>query len=727
MAMNQASQVQQAPESGARASEPAPPRAAATATGQSAPGWIFGVYLGGLALVYVGERVLSGLEKGAGFVTLIGVLCVLGSTVLRFSPRFRAGGERKAIESLLAMLSVVGLLALGLYFVSSPAGAERFFANMDEVKRTDVIDLLTVIWVSLIVIAVLPMIFAETALRPMRSSERPEGRRVRAATMAGLTLALAMIYGTLFVYAAAGVDWKADYSYFKTSRPSEATRKIAANLSEPVKVTAFFPEVNEVGVEVAGYLKELGAGMPKLEIKITDRLLVPKLAKELRATKDGVIVLSRGTTTHSIDVGTELEAARAKLKTLDRDFQEQLMKLARARKTAYLTVGHGELVDMPRGNRSDNPSRTGNIVRTLLTRQNYQVKDLGMGQGLAQEVPDDANVVMILGPTEPFTSEEVETLKRYVARGGKLLLAVDADGVSTKSAAIVTSSVTETAKSPAKPAAKAPAASASAASSAAPAPPAIDVSEDVAFLDELVSLVGLKFSGDVLAHERQHVAVKRNDSDRTRLISTSFSSHASVSTLSRNAPRAAVIVFGAGSLEKEPSTTAKIDFVVRSVAGTFADKNRNFRNDKSIDKGGSFNLAAAVTQPITAAPEPKPEEEKKDDKKDDKKNDKAKPDPKKNEPKEARAFVVADADALTDFVMGEVVSNQVMFLDAVRWLAGEESLMGEAKTEEDVKIERTKQQDLTYFYASIFGAPLLVLAAGVFVSRRSKRSRGGKS
>ena len=70
------------------------------------------------------------------------------------------------------------------------------------------------------------------------------------------------------------------------------------------------------------------------------------------------------------------------LKTLDLDFQEQLLKLAQARKTAYLTVGHGELSDVPRAgkNSADNPARTGNIIRTLLTRQNYQVKDLGAGQ-----------------------------------------------------------------------------------------------------------------------------------------------------------------------------------------------------------------------------------------------------------------------------------------------------------------------------------------------------------
>ncbi len=168
-------------------------------------------------------------------------------------------------------------------------------------------------------------------------------------------------------------------------------------------------------------MKELSAGIPKLEVEVRDRLLAPKLAKELRATQDGVIVLSRGGVTHTLTIGTDLEPARAKLKTLDRDFQEQLLKLARSRKTAYLTVGHGELNDAPRGKSAENPARSANVVRTLLQRQNYTVKDLGLGQGLAADVPDDADVVLVLGPTEPFSREELAARRRYADRGGKLL------------------------------------------------------------------------------------------------------------------------------------------------------------------------------------------------------------------------------------------------------------------------------------------------------------------
>jgi gliding motility-associatede transport system auxiliary component len=75
--------------------------------------------------------------------------------------------------------------------------------------------------------------------------------------------------------------------------------------------------------------------------------------------------------------------------------------------------------------------------------------------------------------------------------------------------------------------------------------------------------------------------------------------------------------------------------------------------------------------------------------------------------------------------MAEVLANQVLYVDAVRWLIGEESFAGPPNTEEDKKIKHTKQEDLAWFYSSIFGAPALVLGLGVWVSRRS-RAKGGR-
>jgi gliding motility-associatede transport system auxiliary component len=710
-------------------SDTQPPRKSTSALGATpfvgaAPSWIFPLYVAGMVLVFIGERVLSGLDKGAGAATALGVLAVVAATGLRFSPRFKSGGERKSIESLLAVLSLAGLVALAIYFATSESGAEKLgLSHLASPLKEHLLGELRVLWIALVAVSLIPMLFAETALWPMRRAERPESRRVRAAANAGLTLVLAAIYGSLFVYAAGGVPWKADYSYFKTSRPSESTRKIAASLSEPVKVVAFFPDVNEVRNEVASYLRELSAGIPNLQVQITDRLLAPKLSKELRATQDGVIILARGSVTYTVNLGTDIEQARPKLKTLDRDVKEQLLKLARARLTAYLTVGHGELNDASKG-KLDETGHSAGITRTLLQKQNFTIKDLGLAQGLANEVPDDADVVMILGPADPFGPEEIAALQRYADRGGHLLIALDPDANSAQITSPIDAALPKDAPRPTSSAAPASSAAPTASAAAKGKPPSADKApvKDVpevpvpAGIAALASLAQLTYSPTVLANEHNHVRLSFNDSDHVRMVTNSFSSHASVSTLSRNAPAAAVVFFGAGSLDRAPGATAKIDFAVRAPTGTFADKNKNFLQDKDTEKGGNYNLAAAVTKPILGGVKPPPAPDP---------NDK-KPKEKKPETKEMRAFVISDVDAFSDLVMSNVRGNQVLLLDAVRWLVGEESFTGAETSEEDVHVEQTKQQDLSWFYATIFGAPCLVLAAGVVISRRSRRG-GAKS
>lgn len=696
------------------AAQPAGSSLSAVATGSGAPGWILPLYLGGLALVLMGERVLSGLEKGAGAVTSFGVLALVAATALRFSPKFKTQGERANIERLLSLLSLLGLVALAIYYVTTDSGAERFgISKLTAEKRDHALELLRVVWVSLLTLAVVPQIFAETALRPMRRAERPEARRVKAAALAGASLAMVAVYGSLLVYASGGITKKWDYSYFKTSRPGESTLKIAKSITEPIRVIAFFPEVNQVRGEVESYLKELGAQSPKLKVEVRDRLLSPKLAKELRASQDGVVILSKGTATYTLTIGTEMEQARAKLLTLDRDFQEQLLKAVRSHKTVYFTVGHGEINDAPKGG-ADSDGRTANIAKLLLQKQNVTIKDLGLSQGLGSEVPNDADAVAILGPSEAFAPEEIATLQRFADRGGHLLLALDPESSSNMN--LVGAAEAQAEAGAAKPAGSAAPAAKPAPSSSAAAkapPPVVEKTPVPPHLAALVGITGLSYSPDLLANETQHVRARNNDADRTRLQTSSFSSHASVSTLSRNSPRSAVLVFGSGSLDKPQGMPGKVDFTVRSPSSTFNDANRNYKLDKDSEKTAIYNLAAAVSRPLAgAAPEPpKPDPKNKDDK--------------KPEPKEMRAFVIADVDGFSDLVMSNWVANQLLFVDAMRWLVGEESYSGQTNNEEDVRIEHTKQQDLAWFYSTIFGIPALVLGVGLFVRRRALGG-GGK-
>jgi hypothetical protein len=504
-----------------------------------------------------------------------------------------------------------------------------------------------VAWVSLLVIAVVPLVLGELALGPMRSAERIEARRVASAIRTGLVLAFAAVYVSLFTYAAGELDTKIDYSYFRTARASESTRRIATQLAEPVSVKAFFPQLNEVGVEVLGYLRDATRGATNLRVEEYDRLVVPNIAKDAKVTTDGVVVLTRGTSREALNVGVEMKSATSKLKSLDADFQKALLRVLRKDRVAYLTVGHGEINE----NRSDPvEGRSAKGLRKLFESQSYTVKDLGLTQGLGSEVPSDATTVVVLGPIQPFLPEEVDALRRFAERGGHLLLGLDPDAK-------------------------------------------LDLSS-------LAEIVGLSYSPVHIVQETALVRRRYNKSDRAIVVTNRFSSHASVSTLSRSASRVAVIFPGASSLDKKPGAgDFKIDFAIKSLPGVFADANDNLERDPN-EKRGVVNLAAAVTRPVPRAPEHTG-----------------------TDSPELRAFVMADADALSDAAFS-LEPNVLLAADVIRWLGGEESFSGAIASTEDVRIDHTRQKDAAWFYATILGAPGLVLGLGLLATRRRKPKRG---
>jgi hypothetical protein len=723
--------------------------AASTGNREGAPAWVVPLYLGGLLLVYAGERVVSTFESGRWLVTGAGLGAVLAATIARFVPTWQAGGERGRIERVLGILSAIGLLALCVYSASTDWGlAQLGLATADDEKRNTVRSLLTIGWVVLIVGSTLPMLFAEASLYPMRNAARLESRRVRAAAAAGLTLAFALIYGALLVYSAAGAEVKADFSYFKTSEPSESTKKLMAGLNQPIKVVGFFPEVSPVRREVERYLKKLAEGQPKLTVSVEDRYLKPSLAKDMKIVQDGVIVIQKGEAKRMMTVGVEMKDAAKNLKTLDRDFQERVYKLLRERRNIYLTVGHGEVNDDERKGGPDDKQESGrsaSILRTLLGKQNYTVKNLGLSQGLATDVPDDADIVMVLGPTEPLAPEELSSLDRYAKRGGKLLLALDPDAVSLDDLES-SKAGTVTEKSPASGVKQA------VAPKDKPAPEAAKSKDDKAdpkkadkadskkaeeakkdepakkpiaagalgSMEQLAAIAGVEFKPTVLANDKQFARRRYNDSDRTLLVSNRFSSHASVSTLSRNSSRAAILMASSGSVSRAQGSAAKVDIALRAMSGTFDDQNRNYAFDDGKEKRDSYGLAAAATLPVDSSAPPPPKKEEKGDK------DAKKDIPTVAPPNEMRAFVLADADVLSDLLMSNFMSNQLLVVDALRWLGGEESFAGEVNSEEDVRIEHTQQKDLVWFYATIFGAPAMVLGLGLAYSARGRKAKGGK-
>ncbi len=728
------------------------------------PAWLTLLFFAGAIALYLGRRVVVQWETASLSLVGVGVAAMLVATALRFAPMFRPRGQASEIARMMDGLQVLGLVAVGLFFATTEAGVTAL--GLGGKERETAVAAIDVTWLILLTVSITGLSFAELALRPMRDAAHLEGKRVREAAVSGMSLALAACYCSLLVYAAAQQEAQADFSYFKTSEPGEATVKLLEKAAEPVVVTAFFPTVSEVRKEVSGYLAKLSERTGNLEYKLVDRLLEPGLADDLKVVSDGSVVLSRGDSRQTLMVGTKLAKARQKLVKFDGEFHEKLLKLLERKRTVYLTTGHGELNE----SRSDDEraeGRSADLVKRLLEQNNYRVRDLGLSDGLGSAVPDDADVVLVLGPTQPFAPEEIATLKRYADAGGKLLMALDADAVVASNRVggeapdlpVGSGAGEQPAAAPgAQPAGAADAQPAAAASADAAAGEAAKPA--AAWLEELAESVGMKFVPTVLADERNHVVARNDPSDRVILPTNRFSSHASVSTLSRSSARAGVVVLGASYLSEAGPAAGGPTVTLRSLPTVFNDDDRNFSMSQGEERK-SYNLAMAIEREVTSerAPNDPPEgadtqadagaqetkasdteaapkdaeEGAADDAKKATAKDTAdsneKADSDKNadgEEKEAprlRGFVVADADVFSDLLMSRAVGNQMLMVDAMRWLIGEESLAGELESEEDVAIEQTKQEDLAWFYGTIFGVPGLVLGAGLWTSRRMRRPK----
>ncbi len=206
----------------------------------------------------------------------------------------------------------------------------------------------------------------------------------------------------------------------------------------------------------------------------------------------------------------------------------------------------------------------------------------------------------------------------------------------------------------------------------------------------LLTPFGLKADGRVLANDQVFLTRTGAAAHRVNLLTSAFSSHPSVTTVGRLGQRATVAFFGATALQatEQKPENVKLDFTVRAHGATFPDGNANFTADADEPRR-AWELVAAATRTNAQGPE-------------------------------ARLLVFGDSDVFGDPIM-ESLGNAYLALDGLRWLLGEEALAGETQSEEDVRVQHTREQDVAWFYSTVFLVPGLVLGTGFLFSRGGRR------
>ncbi len=237
----------------------------------------------------------------------------------------------------------------------------------------------------------------------------------------------------------------------------------------------------------------------------------------------------------------------------------------------------------------------------------------------------------------------------------------------------------------------------------------LDPSSDVD-LKGLLDHLGLRYSRTLLANDKAYIPIKRVPTDKHYLITTAFSSHPAVGSFSRQKGVVPVFFPGVGSLQKNAGAKPKITFAVRAPSGTWGDDNGDGVRGEG-ETPGSFNLVAAVSA----------------------KTQKKGAGGVTREPltEEMRVVVLADTDLLSDEYIGFRIGvsgmpgNLRLLADSLEWLVGQGQVAPATEGEEDVRIAHTRDEDVFWFYVTIFAVPLLILGLGVIT--RWGRGRGRRA
>jgi len=592
----------------------------------------------GMLAIFFGERMI-GAGGARAVATVGGLLLVMAALAVRAGRAASAAPDRRPVERTLLGFYALGLLAVALYFVQSDLPTVLGKGKPLEHAWPRLATALGALWPAIWLAAAWPVALIEMAYAQIARAPKIEAGRVRDAMYSGLGLAAALVFAVTVAYVASERDEKVDLAYFRTTRPGEVSRRIVRNLDQPIEVAEFFPQGSEVREEVDNYMQDLGRESAQLKVTHYDFDIDPLKAKEYGISSNGVIVFVRGTRHDQLGLPREIEAAKNALRTLDKEVQQRLMMMVKPPRTVGFTQGHGER-NWEKPTSDTDKRATIKTFRDVLVDQNYDVRYVGAADGLMQDVPKEITVLMVIGPQKPFLPEESASLNRFIERGGRLLIALDP--------------------------------------------------ENHVDMHEVLKPLDLEYHDVTLANDQAFARRTHQDNDRTNLVTITYSSHPSVTTLQRLGVRAPIILPGAGwvNANRTAKSGVTVDAPIKAHHATFPDKNGNFQQDPGEDRR-AWEVAATAVK------------------------------------KDARVFVLADSDLFGDEAL-PVAANQLLAVDVSHWLMGDEAFSGTTSTEADVPVTHTRKQDVVWFYSTIFLGPALVIVAGMAITRRGRRKRRGR-
>ena len=418
---------------------------------------------------------------------------------------------------------------------------------------------------------------------------------------------------------------------------SDQTQKLLSRLDAPLKMIVFARSNDFERFRTA--LAEYSYQSKKVSIEYVDPDRQPERAKAAQIQSYGTIGISYKTRTERVTSDSEQDIANAIIKLVTGE-----------QKKVYFVQGHDERDTAA----SDQPGYS--AIASIISRDNYSVDRLVLAQHA--DVPADASVVVVAGPKDDFLAPEVDALRRYLQKGGKLLLLLD--------------------------------------------PPEKADSPPLTNLLALAHEWGITVDNDIVV-DTSGMGQFFGTGPLVPLAAAPYPSFPITDRFRLNTafPLARSVTLPAGGVNGHNAQV----FVQTSPDSWATDAQAALKSNKieikqSTDRQGPISIAAAVSAPVDqkAAVQPAGQP-----------GDADKP------RSETRVAVIGDSDFVANNYISITRGNPNLFMNTINWLAQQENLISVRPHEaEDRRLSITATQQRNLLLLSLVIIPVAIFASGVY-------------
>lgn len=227
--------------------------------------------------------------------------------------------------------------------------------------------------------------------------------RYGALSLASVLIVLGILAGLNYIAHRQNKRW--DLTAAQQFSLSDQTRKVLGSLTQPLQIEVY-SRADRFN-EFRDRLQEYRYASPKVETSFVDVDRERQRALQNEITAYDTVLVRYGGRTERATGSSEQELTNAIIKAVEGKS-----------KKVYLVQGHREKDTV------SSDERTGyNGIAQAMGRDNFVAEKLALAQ--QADLPADADVVVIAGPQVDYLPQEIAALKRYVERGGKLLVMLD--------------------------------------------------------------------------------------------------------------------------------------------------------------------------------------------------------------------------------------------------------------------------------------------------------------